>query len=32
MEDRWLSVDAIVDYLGVSRDAIYSATPTSLPT
>ena len=24
MEDRWLSVDEIADYLGVSRDTIYN--------
>lgn len=24
MEDRWLSVDEIVEYLGVSRDTIYA--------
>ena len=24
MEDRWLSVDGIVEYIGVSRDTIYS--------
>jgi excisionase family DNA binding protein len=24
MEDRWLSVDEIVAYLGVSRDTIYA--------
>lgn len=24
MEDRWLSVDEIVKYLGVSRDTIYA--------
>ena len=23
MEDRWLSVDEIVEYLGVTRDTIY---------
>ena len=23
MEDRWLSVDEIADYLGVKRDTIY---------
>ena len=23
MEDRWLSVDEIVDYMGVTRDTIY---------
>lgn len=23
MEDRWLSVDEIAEYLGVNRDAIY---------
>jgi excisionase family DNA binding protein len=24
MEDRWLSVDEITEYLGVSRDTIYN--------
>lgn len=24
MEDRWLSVDEIAEYLGVKRDTIYS--------
>lgn len=24
MEDRWLAVDEIVEYLGVSRDTIYA--------
>lgn len=24
MDDRWLSVDEIVEYLGVSRDTIYA--------
>lgn len=24
MDDRWLSVDEIADYLGVSRDTVYS--------
>jgi excisionase family DNA binding protein len=24
MEDRWLSVDEIVEYLGVSRDTVYA--------
>lgn len=24
MDDRWLSVDEIADYLGVARDTIYS--------
>ena len=24
MEDRWLSVDEIAEYLGVSRDTIYN--------
>jgi len=24
MEDRWLSVDEIAEYLGVSRDTIYA--------
>jgi len=24
MEDRWLSVDEIADYLGVSKDTVYS--------
>ena len=23
MEDRWLSVDDIVDYLGIKRDTVY---------
>ena len=25
MEDRWLSVDDISDYLGVKRDTVYPA-------
>lgn len=24
MDDRWLSVEEIADYLGVSKDAVYS--------
>jgi excisionase family DNA binding protein len=24
MEDRWLSVDEIADYLGVSKDTVYT--------
>jgi excisionase family DNA binding protein len=24
MDDRWLSVDEIAEYLGVSRDTVYS--------
>lgn len=24
MEDRWLSVDEIAEYLGVSRDTVYN--------
>lgn len=24
MDDRWLSVDAVADYLGVSKDTVYA--------
>lgn len=27
MEDRWLSVDEIADYLGISKDTVYTWIP-----
>ena len=30
MPDRWVSVEEIAEYLGVSKDTVYPSLPTSL--